>query len=380
MNDETAAIHGHDYTDNLGSRIPPVYLTSIFEQIGEANKSDRGVDLKYSREENPTVRALEKALAKLEGSEDSLAFSSGMAAINAIYMNYLSSGREAIVTCEAYGTTIKLLQTYAKFGIRPRVVMPNEDEILRNVTKDTSFVFVESMSNPTLKVLDIGKIKDGLKESTQLIVDNTFLSPINYKPILAGASLVVESLTKYISGHNDVIAGTIAGSSERILDLWETRRMQGTILSPFNAYLTLRGLKTIGARIAVAQDNALKIAKHLREHPKVVEVLYPCLEDSPYYQYARKNFKGCGSVVSFKVRGGKKEAIDVLRHLKLIIPSPSLGGTESIMTYPILSASSSLSDECKRALGISENLLRLSVGIENVEDLIKDLDDALSYV
>ncbi|MGC9208371.1 MAG: cystathionine gamma-synthase family protein [Nitrososphaeria archaeon] len=380
MNDETAAIHGHGYTDSLGSRIPPVYLTSIFEQIGEANKSDRGVDLKYSREENPTVRALEKALAKLEGSEDSLAFSSGMAAINAIYMNYLSSGREAIVTCEAYGTTIKLLQTYAKFGIRPRVVMPNEDEILRSVTKDTSFVLVESMSNPTLKVLDIGKIKDGLKESTQLIVDNTFLSPINYKPILAGASLVVESLTKYISGHNDVIAGMIAGSSEKILDLWETRRMQGTILSPFNAYLTLRGLKTIGARIAVAQDNALKIAKHLREHPKVVEVLYPCLEDSPYYQYARKNFKGCGSVVSFKVRGGKKEAIDVLRHLKLIIPSPSLGGTESIMTYPILSASSSLSDECKRALGISENLLRLSVGIENVEDLIKDIDDALSYI
>ncbi len=374
------AIHGHDYADNLGSRIPPVYLTSIFEQIGEANKSDRGVDLKYSREENPTVRALEKALAKLEGSEDSLAFSSGMAAINAIYMNSLSSGREAIVTCEAYGTTIKLLQTYAKFGIRPRVVMPNEDEILRSVTGETSFVFVESMSNPTLKVLDIGKIKEGLREGVQLIVDNTFLSPINYKPILAGASLVVESLTKYISGHNDVIGGMIAGSSERILDLWETRRMQGTILSPFNAYLTLRGLKTIGARIAVAQDNALKIAKHLREHPKVIEVLYPCLEDSPYYEYVKRNFRGCGSVVSFKVRGGRKEAIDVLRHLKLIIPSPSLGGTESIMTYPILSASSSLSDECKRTLGISENLLRLSVGLENAEDLINDLDNALSYI
>jgi cystathionine gamma-synthase len=380
LNDETNSIHGHEYYDDLGSRIPPIYLSSIFEQRGEAKKSDRNVDLKYSREENPTVRYLEKAVSKLERAEDSLAFSSGMAAISSLYLNFLSLGDEAVITAEAYGTTIKLLSYLSKFGVKAKVVMPNAEEIASAVTKDTKLVFIEAMTNPTLKVIEIDAVRDAIKGKATFIVDNTFLSPALFKPIEKGADVVVESLTKYIAGHNDVIGGIIAGKKENILELWETRRMTGSILSPFNAYLTLRGLKTLFARIKVQQENALIIAKYLSENPKVEEVMYPCLETDPYYQLAKKYFKGCGGVVSFKVKGGKEEAISVLKHLKLIVPSPSLGGTESIMTYPVLSASSTLSEEWKKKLGITENLLRLSVGLENVEDLIEDLEQSLKNV
>ncbi|MDP8022986.1 MAG: cystathionine gamma-synthase family protein [Conexivisphaerales archaeon] len=380
MNDETEAIHGHDYHDEFGSRIPSIHLSAMFEQRGEANKSDRNVDLKYSREENPTVRYLEKVISKLEKAEDSLAFSSGMAAIASLYLNSLSSGDEAVVTCEAYGTTVKLLEYLSKFGVKAKIVLPSAEEIASAVTKDTKLVFVESMTNPTLKVIDLDHVKDSIKGKAEFVIDNTFLSPVLFKPIERGADAVIESLTKYISGHNDVIGGIIAGKKEKILQLWETRRMTGSILSPFNAYLTLRGLKTLYARIRIQQESSLKIAKYLLNNPKIEEVMYPCLESDPYYNLAKKYFNGCGGVISFKVKGGKEEAITVLKNLKLIIPSPSLGGTESIMTYPVLSASSSLNDDCKKKLGITENLLRLSVGLENPEDIISDLEEALSFI
>lgn len=380
MKDETESIHGHDYFDNFGSRIPPIYLSSMFEQRGEAKKNDRNVDLKYSREENPTVRYLEKTIAKLENAEDSLAFSSGMAAISSVYLSSLSAGDEAIVTCEAYGTTIKLLQYFSKFGIKAKIVLPTAEEVASAITKNTKLVFVEAMTNPTLKVIDLDYVRDSAKGKAEFVVDNTFLSPALFKPLENGADVVVESLTKYISGHNDVIGGIIAGKENKILQLWEVRRMTGSILNSFNAYLTLRGLKTLYARIKVQQDNAIKVAKYLLTNPKVEEVMYPCLESDPYYHLAKKYFKGCGGVVSFKVKGGKREAISILKNLKLIIPSPSLGGTESIMTYPVLSASSSLDENCKKKLGITDNLLRLSVGLENVEDIINDLEQAFSFV
>ncbi len=370
--DNTDSIHGHEYFDEAtGAFIPPIFLSSMFEQRGPARKSDRGVDLKYSREENPTVMALEKVLSKLEDSEDSLCFNSGMAGISSVYLHGLKAGDNIVITSEAYGTSIKLADDLAKFGVHIRKAYPSA----------TAMVFIEVMTNPTLKVIDINYVSEKTRNSgVKLIVDNTFLSPYNFKPLNNGADLSLESLTKYLSGHNDIIGGSVSGSRENMLGIWEWRRMLGTILNPFSAYLVLRGVKTLGVRMERHQASALEVAKYLASSSKVTDVMYPGLENNSYHDIAKRMFRGFGGVVSFRVKGGKNEAIKVLKSLKLIKPSPSLGGTESIMTYPVLSASSSINESDREKLGITDSLLRLSVGLEDVEDIILDLENALSKI
>lgn len=380
--DNTDSIHGHEYFDEAtGAFIPPIFLSSMFEQRGAARKSERGVDLKYSREENPTVMALEKVISKLEGSEDSLCFNSGMAGISTIYLHGLKAGDNIIITSEAYGTSIKLAEDLTKFGVIIRKAYPSADDIVSKIDSETAMVFIEVMTNPTLKVIDINHVSEKTRKmGIKLIVDNTFLSPYNFKPLNNGADLSLESLTKYLSGHNDIIGGSVSGSSENIIDIWEWRRMLGTILNPFSAYMILRGVKTLGVRMERHQESALKVAKYLASSHKVADVMYPGLKDNSYYSIAKRMFRGFGGVVSFRVNGGKNEAIKVLKSLKLIKPSPSLGGTESIMTYPVLSASSSINKSDREKLGITDSLLRLSVGLEDAEDIISDLDNALSKI
>ncbi len=373
--DDTDAIHGHEYFDPLGANIPPIYLNSMFEQRVEAKKSDRGVDLKYSREENPTVRALERVISKLHISEDSLCFSSGMAAISTLYMWGLKSGDEVLTTIEAYGSTIKLAEELGKLGIRVKKAYPSAEAISSAIGPNTRLILFEAMTNPTLKVIDVRAVVEaGRAKGALVVVDNTFLSPVLYKPIKDGADLVVESTTKYISGHNDQVGGLLAGPSRSILELWEWRRLLGNIMSPFNAYMTYRGLKTIGIRMKRHEENALKVAKYLKERREVVEVLYPGLPDDEHHELASKQFSGYGGVVSFKIKGGRAEVEAFLKALKMIMPSPSLGGTESIITYPVVSASSSINENDRKAVGITENLLRLSVGLEDPDDIIADIE------
>ncbi|MGC8661374.1 MAG: cystathionine gamma-synthase family protein [Nitrososphaeria archaeon] len=380
--DNTDSIHGHEYFDEAtGAFIPPIFLSSMFEQRGPARKSDRGVDLKYSREENPTVMALEKVLSKLEDSEDSLCFNSGMAGISSVYLHGLKAGDNIVITSEAYGTSIKLADDLAKFGVHIRKAYPSADDIISKIDSATAMVFIEVMTNPTLKVIDINYVSEKTRNlGVKLIVDNTFLSPYNFKPLNNGADLSLESLTKYLSGHNDIIGGSVSGSRENMLGIWEWRRMLGTILNPFSAYLVLRGVKTLGVRMERHQASALEVAKYLASSSKVTDVMYPGLENNSYHDIAKRMFRGFGGVVSFRVKGGKNEAIKVLKSLKLIKPSPSLGGTESIMTYPVLSASSSINESDREKLGITDSLLRLSVGLEDVEDIILDLENALSKI
>ncbi|MEM0123746.1 MAG: cystathionine gamma-synthase family protein [Conexivisphaerales archaeon] len=380
--DDTDLIHGHEYFDKVtGAFIPPIFLSSIFEQRGTAKKSDRGVDLKYSREENPTVIALERVLSKLEGSEDTLCFNSGMASISSIYLHGLRAGNNIIITSEAYGTSIKLAEDLVKFGVHVKKAYPSADDIISKIDRETVMVFIEVMTNPTLKVIDINQVSEKTgKSGIKLIVDNTFLSPYNFKPIKNGADLSLESLTKYLSGHNDLIGGSVSGNRKIILDIWEWRRMLGTILNPFSAYMALRGVKTLGIRMERHQANALKVAKYLASSSKITDVMYPGLPNNSYYSIAKRMFRGFGGVVSFRVKGGRNEAISVLKSLKLIKPSPSLGGTESIMTYPVLSASSSINKSDREKLGITDSLLRLSVGLEDVEDIISDLENSLSKI
>lgn len=380
--DNTNSIHGHEYFDEAtGAFIPPIYLSSMFEQRGPARKSSRGVDLKYSREENPTVMALEKVISRLEGSEDSLCFNSGMASISSIYLNAIKSGKNIVITSEAYGTSIKLAEELSKFGVKVKKAFPSADDIVSMIDSDTGMVFIEVMTNPTLKVIDVDHVSERTKRlGIKFIVDNTFLSPYYFKPLKHGADLSIESLTKYLSGHNDVIGGSVSGSKEKILDIWEWRRMLGTIMNPISAYLVIRGIKTLGVRMERHQINALKVAEYLSSHSKIKDVMYPGLENDNYHEIAKRMFRGFGGVVSFRVKGGRKEALNVLSSLKLIKPSPSLGGTESIMTYPVLSASSTINEDDRKKLGITDSLLRLSVGLEDTEDIILDLEQALSKI
>ncbi|MEM1567467.1 MAG: cystathionine gamma-synthase family protein [Thermofilaceae archaeon] len=380
----TELVHGHGYFDEkTGAFIPPIYQTAMFEQperaTGETRLTDRGTELKYSREENPTVRSLERALAAAEGADDSLAFSSGMAAISTAYLALLRSGARIVVTMEGYGTTIQLASDLGKFGVKSVKVWPAAEAFIEEV-RGGDVVLIETVTNPTLRVVDVPEIaKRCREEGATLIVDNTFASPVVFKPIRAGAHMVVESLTKYIAGHNDVLGGCIAGPNGSIKELWEWRRKLGTVMNPFEAFLVLRGLKTLEIRYERVSRTALELAEFLEDHPKVVEVLYPGLSSSPYKSIADRIFERrlYGGVLSFKVKGGKNEALQVLRRVRVIRPAPSLGGAESLLTYPVISAAKMMPEEDRVKLGITDNLLRLSVGLEDPEDLKEDLSSAL---
>lgn len=383
----TDSVHGHDYYDvEIGAFKVPLYLSTIFEhpdrRTGESRKSDRGFEQKYSREENPTVRGFEKVVAKLEGAKESLAFSSGMAGIAAVYLSALRSGDTVVITKESYGTTQDLALNLAKLGVKTVLAGPDTEDFLRKIKPGVALVLIETITNPLVRVVDIPAITERCKEAgARLVVDNTFATPLLYHPLERGAWLSLHSVTKYIGGHNDVVGGAIALDDPLdLVELWEFRRRLGSIMGPFEAFLALRGVATLSARFKVQCANALALAKFLHDHPKVEEVYYPGLRYSEYHKIASRIFleKGLfGGVLSFKVKGGKQKAIEVLKRIELIRPSPSLGGTESLLNYPITSASKTISPAVRKELGITENLLRLALGLEDVGDLQADLDQAL---
>lgn len=371
----TNSIHGGEEEYNKIVKctdiIPPIHRTAIYK-----NPSDiqiRGRELKYSREDNPTVFLLEKRMALLEGSKDSLAFSSGMAAISTLVLSLLSKGDTILTSKEVYGATLQLFRYLEKFGMN--VISVLNEKVIDNIKDGIKMVFVETITNPLLKISDIPSLVDICKEKDIiLVIDNTFATPILVKPLELGADYVIESATKYLGGHNDVIAGILAGDKE-IDNIWEWRKVLGTYLDPFAAYLVLRGLKTLKLRVLESCRNAEKIVEFLLNHKKVKKVYYPTLNEN--YENVKKFMKGFGGVVSFEVES-KEKALKLLNSLKIIKASPSLGGVESIISYPIISSHKNLTPEERLELGITDRLLRLSVGLEDIEDLIQDLDQALN--
>ncbi|WP_457754074.1 cystathionine gamma-synthase family protein [Thermococcus sp.] len=363
---------------NFNALHMPIYQTVGFRQPGTTQTSDRGFELKYSREENPTVRELELMLAELEKGKDALAFNSGMASISALYLSLLRAGDEIVLSMEGYGTTIQLAQELKKFGIRVKLAYPDADSIVGAITEDTKLVFLETMTNPTLKVIDIPEVISRAKETDTLVaVDNTFTTPLLYNPLEDKTDFVIHSLTKYIAGHNDVLSGSIIWKKSEFSEmLWHWRRRLGGIIQPFEAWLVKRGLKTLEVRFKKQSKSALAIAEFLCEHPKVEHVMYPGLKSDPYHSMAIKLFKRklFGGVVSFEIKEDSKKFLSSLR---LIFPSPSLGGTESLASSPVISAAKTMSEEHRRILGITPHLIRLSVGLEDVNKLIEDLDRAL---
>jgi len=380
----TEIVSGHEFRDRFGSHIPPIYVSAVYEYIdigeGLAVYTDRGTYVRYGREENPTVRALERVLSKIEMGGDALVFNSGMAAELALFLHFIKPGSRVIVPYEVYSSTLLLLEKLSeKMNFKLIKVWPSARSIVESYDENTSMIFLEVMTNPTLKVIDLLEVCGEIGGKALIVVDNTFTTPILLKPLKHCANIVVHSLTKYIAGHNDVVGGALISKTPNIVELWDWRRITGGIIQAFEAYLILRGLKTLEVRFEKQSKTALEIAEFLSEHPGVEEVLYPGLTSSPYHSVADKLFerKLYGGVVAFKVKGGYSKAVEFLKKLRVIKRAPSLGGTESLAVLPAKAGSMFIPEEVRLKLGITENLVRLSVGLEHPEDLKEDLDQAL---
>jgi len=373
----TKAVHGgEEAVEGIASFLIPIYQTAVFPYPLDTTKAFRERPLKYSREDNPTNVVLERRLASLEEGEGALVFSSGMAAISTCFFHLLKSGCKLVLSRDVYGATIPLEKSFEKFGVKVELRGPDTEDIVEAIENEDTVVFVESISSPLLRVVDL--LASVCREKGAfLIVDNTFATSLNLKPLLHGANAVVHSLTKYLAGHNDVVGGAIVSSSKLIDELWYVRTRLGCTLDPHASFLILRGLKTLAARLKVAQESAKAIAEFLEGHSKVSRVYYPGLSSHPTHHIAKRLLRGYGAVVSFEVKGNGESAKKFLRSLKVIKPSPSLGGCESLASHPASSSHRDLPVGERERLGITENLARLSVGFEDVNDLIEDLDRAL---
>jgi len=373
---ETIAVSGISGGDERTGAISyPIYQTATFKHYG-LNKST-GYD--YSRDKNPTREEVERTLAVLENGKDAIGFSSGVAAITAC-IHLLKAGDNVILSDDLYGGTFRLFQDMFKdFGISAMFVDTTDTKnILEVLNENTKAVFIETPSNPMMKVTDIKAVSEITKKNNLLlIVDNTFLTPYYQKPLQLGADLVIHSGTKYLGGHHDLLAGFIVGNDEELFKKLRRIHMStGATLSPFDSWLVLRGIKTLHIRLDRSQENAIKIARFLEGNPKVEKVYYVGLDDFEGYELNKKQATGFGATLSFRIKD--KELISkILGDVKVIRFAESLGGVETLITYPYTQTHSEIPDEIKKRLGVDEYLLRLSVGIENIDDLINDLDNAI---
>lgn len=373
---ETIAVSGISGGDERTGAISyPIYQTATFKHYG-LNKST-GYD--YSRDKNPTREEVERTLAVLENGKDAIGFSSGVAAITAC-IHLLKAGDNVILSDDLYGGTFRLFQDMFKdFGISAMFVDTTDTKnILEVLNENTKAVFIETPSNPMMKVTDIKAVSEITKKNNLLlIVDNTFLTPYYQKPLQLGADLVIHSGTKYLGGHHDLLAGFIVGNDEELFKKLRRIHMStGATLSPFDSWLVLRGIKTLHIRLDRSQENAIKIAKFLEGNPKVEKVYYVGLDDFEGYELNKKQATGFGATLSFRIKD--KELISkILGDVRVIRFAESLGGVETLITYPYTQTHSEIPDEIKKRLGVDEYLLRLSVGIENIDDLINDLDNAI---
>jgi len=365
---------GSRWDEKTGSVSMPIYQVATFRHpaLGESTGFD------YSRSGNPTRNVLEDVMARLEGGRRALAFSSGMAAIDCL-MRIFKPGDHIIVTEDLYGGTFRLFEQYKNFGIEFNYVdTTNIDEIVAVKKDNTVALFIETPSNPILKVADIELLARFCKENNLLfIVDNTFLTFFYQKPLQMGADVVVYSASKYLSGHNDVIGGIIVTKDDELGEkLYFFQNSVGGIMSPFDSWLVLRGLKTLHVRMERQTDNAERIAKFLENHKNVLKVYYPGLQTSPWYNVLKKQSTGAGAMISFEVDNPDKVS-RILSNVKVFLFAESLGGVESLITFPSVQTHSAMPEELRNKLGINDRLLRLSIGIENSNDLIEDLDNVL---
>ena len=373
----TRAIHAGQKPDpTTGAIITPLYLTSTFVQSSPGEH--KGYE--YSRTSNPTRKAYEDCLANLESGEFGFGLASGCAASTTV-MHLLKSGDHVIACDDMYGGSFRLFdKVIQKNGIRFSFVdMTDLNQIERAVEKETKMIWIETPTNPLLKIIDIQGVSNlAGSKGIMTVVDNTFMSPYFQKPLKEGADIVVHSSTKFINGHSDIVGGVIVVKNPQIAEkLAFLNNSMGGICSPFDAFMCLRSLKTLSIRMMAHQKNAIKVAKFLESSNQVEKVIYPGLKSHPQHNLAQRQMSGFGGMISFYLRGGLNKACDFLKKVKIFSLAESLGGVESLIEHPAIMTHASVPSEIRKQLGIEDGLVRLSVGIEDSEDLIKDLEQAL---
>jgi cystathionine beta-lyase/cystathionine gamma-synthase len=375
----TLAVHAGQQPDaQTGAVNVPVYLSSTFELTGIG--TDRGWD--YSRAGNPTRDRLETALAALEGGTSAHAFTTGMAAISAL-VAMLRAGDHLICSRDVYAGTVRLLdQIVSGYGIQIQYVDTSDLAAVKAAMRpNTKLVHIETPSNPLMILTDIAAVAEiAHAGGAELSVDNTFLSPALQSPLALGADIVMHSTTKYLNGHSDGLGGALIGSKPEHKDRFLlVQKAAGGVMSPFECFLVLRGIKTLPLRIRQHEENGRAVAEYLSKHPKVSKLAYPCLTTHPQYELAVKQQKGFGSMMSFEVKS-RDEAARFLAAIKIFLNAESLGGVESLASHSATTTHGSVSEEVRQSMGINEGRVRLSIGIEDKEDLIADLEQALAAV
>jgi cystathionine beta-lyase/cystathionine gamma-synthase len=377
--DSTLAIHGGRSLDShASSMIFPLYQTSMF--VHQAVGLDTAIS--YSRVSNPTVDMLEKVIGELEGTPPAVCFRSGMAATTTLFLALLKAGDHVVLTEVIYGGTMRLFrEVLDHFGVTSTFVDTCEAANVESaITAATRIVFLETPGNPTLKLTDIAAVARITKQHGVLLaVDNTFLTPILQKPLELGADISVLSTTKYIDGHNATVGGSIATRDEAMLErLRLIRKTLGTIQAPFEAWLTLQGVKTLPARLKIQCENAMALASWLERNPAVERVYYPGLDSCPQKALADRQQRAPGGMLAFELKAGLEPTIRMLNALKLCVRAESLGGLETLMTHPSTTTHADLDPELRRRLGIGDGLVRISVGLEAPEDVLADLEQAFA--
>jgi len=382
---DSLCVHAGIGEYEFGAVVPPIYQTSTFKFESAAHGASlfKGEvnGYIYTRMKNPTVEAMENAVAELEGGHKSLGCASGMAAISTVFISQLSSGDHVVCSKSVYGPTMTLLQTVlSKFNITVTAVDTDiASEIEKAILPNTKLVYVETPANPVIAITDLQTAADlAHKNKALLVVDNTFMSPALQRPFEFGADIVLHSMTKFLNGHADVVAGIIIVKDE---DAYKSMRkilnQLGGVIDPFNSFLVHRGLKTLSIRMKKHCENSIQIAEYLEKHPKVKWVRYPGLKSHPNYEVGLKQHKGHGGMISFELNGGFAAGEKVMNSVKLCQLAVSLGGVESLIQHPASMTHLTMGEAARKSAGITEGLVRLSVGIEDVNDIIVDLEQAL---
>ncbi len=368
------------------TQVPVVHSVSFgYQDMDEWLRVGRGKTAGhiYSRNTNPTVQAFEEKVAQLEGAETATAFASGMAAISNTLFTFLSPGDRVVSIKDSYGGTNKLFTEFLpRFQIDVTLCDTTDQKAIEKaVTKGCRLLYIESPTNPTLKVVDIAGLTRKAHETDALVVvDSTFATPILQKPLALGADLVLHSATKFLGGHADALGGVVCGRANLIERIYHFREINGAVLDPMAAYLLLRGMKTLYLRVQRQSESALRIARHLETHQKIEQVFYPGLESHPGHEIAKKQMAAFGGILSFSIKGGFEAVCKVLPRLNYAHRAANLGAVETIAGPPATTSHVECTAEERAAMGIPENLVRYSVGIEDADDLIADLDQALAEI
>ena len=381
----TKVIHSGSFEDQFGSATVPIYQTSTFKfknaQEGADCFSGASDGYIYTRIGNPTIRVLEKNVAELENGFDGVATSSGMSAITSVYMALLGSGSHIVSTASVYGPARGVLEKdFSRFGVEADFVSTSDvNNIISAIKANTKVLYIETPANPTMEITDIKACAEiARKHNLILVVDNTFATPYLQKPLDLGADVVLHSVTKFINGHADIVGGIVVTKEKSLYEkIRHAMVYMGCNMDPHQAFLVIRGLKTLALRVERNQENAVKVAHFLETHPKIAWIKYPGLESHPQFELAKQQMSGTGSMISFGVKGGLEAGRKLMDSVHLATLAVSLGGVETLIQHPASMTHAAVSKEDKLKAGISDDLVRLSVGIEDVNDIIADLNQAL---